>query len=390
MKDKKILLAMDAGFSGTKMCVNGYIVSIPFSVVDMTGKEGTYDQRRIDDGFVRGEACGRNYIIGDVAKEYLANESTEHGNREMDGFGTIARYNMAAFKPALELFIAYALYRYSKYTKEAEGVEEFKLEELGDYELFIGNALPHSDVAKLMPVIDEYLEPKKKKGHHVVLSVGNDTVGITFHVSATLYNSQAICLLVNETTDENGDLIDGDTVYEHLPSLVLDGGYKTFGKFIFGRDQSISGDVSDIEYAMMNVNKKVAERVRVYSPSFHDYMVDEMVESGYKVRYLDEDGKYQQIDIAKLREEVLEEVVGEYIEALNREHNKLLSIESILLGGGTGAAYYPHFKDYCEKNRDYIDVILAFQNKDTAVNGFYGEPVFAIVAGLYKCMVSSF
>lgn len=387
---KQIMIAMDAGFSGDKMCVNGHFVNIPFNIVDITGKESAYEQRIIDDKFVKGMVDGKTYTIGWVAKEYLANENDTHGNREMDGFSTIARYKMPIFKHALEIFISYALYQYSLYTKKNNEVEDFELENISEYELLVGNALPHSDVDELMGTLEEYLGRKKKGNHTVVLTVGKKEMEVSYHVDKTLYNSQVVCTLINEAYDENGKRLEGETIYDNLPALIIDGGYKTIGKVLFRRDQSIKGGVSDIEYAMMNVNKAVAERISKFSPTFKDYMVDEWAEKGLKVRYIDSEKKYQQIDVKETRDEVMEDIVGRYIQYLNKQHEDLLDVETILLGGGTGAAYYQYILKYCKENREYIKVQLAFQDERQAVNGFYGEPVYAIVAGLYKCMVMNF
>ena len=38
---KKINYAMDGGFSGNQMCLNGDFMQIPFSVVDITQKDET-------------------------------------------------------------------------------------------------------------------------------------------------------------------------------------------------------------------------------------------------------------------------------------------------------------------------------------------------------------
>lgn len=386
MKTKRINFAMDGGFSGNKMCLNGDFIQVPFSVVDITNKPQEQWGEAYEDGYIRGTVDGRTYLVGQAAKVSLAYDggSSEEG-REMDAFSTMARYTMDIFKPALEIFIAYGLYWYCT---EGTGKEKgYRLEELDSYEIVVGNALPHADVKKLAPVVREYLTGKKKGKHSVLLKVGDkDEVAVEYTVSSTMFNSQTSCCLVNEVFDENGQKMAGDTLYNHLPALVIDGGYKTMGKFYMRRDHTVTGGVSNIEYAMLNVNSLVAQKISEKSPGFKDYMVDERIENEAVVRYL-EDNVCKEIDVRQVKDEVMKDVVERYIAELLKSHDNLLDVETILIAGGTGAAYYPYIKDYCEKERNFIHVVLAFQDEKTAVCGTYGNPVYAIAAGMYKCMI---
>lgn len=387
IKMKKINFAMDGGFSGNKMCLNGEFVQVPFSVVDITGKpQEQWGEAYLDDGYIRGTVDGKTYLVGQAAKVSLAYDGggSEEG-REMDAFSTMARYTMDIFKPALEIFIAYGLYWYC--TMGGGKDKGYRLEELADYELVVGNALPHADVKKLAPVVRDYLIGKKKGKHSVLLKVGHeDAVNVEYTVSVALFNSQTSCCLVNEVFDEKGERIVGDSLYNHLPALVIDGGYKTMGKFYMRRDHSVTGGVSNIEYAMLNVNSLVAQKISEKSPGFKDYMVDERIENGAVVRYLEE-GACKEIDVKQVKDEVMKDVVERYIAELLKSHDNLLDVEAILIAGGTGAAYYPYIKAYCEKERSFIHVVLAFQEEKTSVGGTYGNPVYAIAAGMYKCMI---
>lgn len=388
MKCKKINFAMDGGFSGNKMCLNGDFLQVPFSVVDITNKpQEQWGDSYLQDDYIRGTVDGRTYLVGQAAKVSLAYDGggSEEG-REMDAFSTMARYTMDIFKPALEIFIAYGLYWYC--TKGSGVSAGYKIDDLDQYEIVVGNALPHSDVKKIAPVVREYLTGKKKGKHSVILKVGEeDEVEINYTVSAALFNSQTSCSLINEVYDENGNKVEGESLYDHLPALVIDGGYKTMGKFLMRRDHTVVGGVSNIEYAMLNVNSLVAQKISEKSPGFKDYMVDERIDNESVVRYLEED-VCKEIDVKQVKDEVMRDVVDRYIAELLKSHDNLLDVETILIAGGTGAAYHPFIKSYCDAKRSFIHVVLAFQNQATAVNGYYGDPVYAIVAGMYKCMIS--
>ena len=387
MEAKRIDFAMDGGFSGNKMCLNGDFVQIPFSVVDITNKsQEKWGEAYLNDDYICGTVDGRKYLVGQAAKVSLAYDggNSEEG-RDMDAFSTMARYTMDIFKPALEIFIANGLYWYC--TAGSGKDKGYCIEDLDSYELVVGNALPHSDVKKLAPVVKDYLTGKKKGKHSVILKVGDgDEVEINYTVKAALFNSQTSCCLVNEVYDEKGGKIAGDSLYNHLPALVIDGGYKTMGKFYMRRDHTIVGGVSNIEYAMLNVNSLVAQKISEKSPGFKDYMVDERIENDAVVRYLEE-GVCKEIDVKQVKDEVMKDVVERYIAELLKSHDNLLDVETILIAGGTGAAYYPYIKEYCEKERSFIRVVLAFQEESTAIAGSYGNPVYAIAAGMYKCLV---
>lgn len=387
VEKKRIIFAMDGGFSGDKMCLNKDLLQVPFSVVDISNKsQDQWDEAYLNNDYIRGTVDGRTYLVGQAAKISLAYDggNSEEG-REMDAFSTMARYTMDIFKPALEIFIAYGLYWYCT---QGSGKENgYRLEKLDDYEIIVGNALPHSDVKKLAPIVRDYLIGKKKGRHSVMLKVGDeDEVEINYTVSTAFFNSQTSCCLVNEVYDENGQKIAGDNLYDHLPALVIDGGYKTMGKFYMRRDHTVVGGVSNIEYAMLNVNSLVAQKISEKSPGFKDYMVDERIDNGAVVRYL-EDGVCKEIDVKQVKDEVMKDVVERYIAELLKSHDNLLDVETILIAGGTGAAYFPYIKEYCEKERSFINVVLAFQEEKTALNGIYGDPVYAIVAGMYKCLL---
>ena len=386
---KTINFAMDGGFSGNKMCLNGDFMQIPFSVVDITQKtKDQWNDAYLGKDYIRGTVDGKTYLVGQAAKVALAYDggNSEEG-RDMDAFSTMGRYTMDIFKPALEIFIAYGLFWYCT---EGSGKEEgYSIDQLDTYDLVIGNALPHADCKKLAPVIREYLMGKKKGKHSVLLKVGDgEEVTIDYTVGATLFNSQTSCCLVNEVFDGKGMKLQGDSLYDHLPALVIDGGYKTMGKFLMRRDHSVTGGVSNIEYAMHNVNSLVAQKISERSPGFKDYMVDERIENEAVVRYL-EDNVCKEIDVKQVKDEVMKEVVERYIAELLKEHDNLLDVSTILIAGGTGAAYFPYIREYCEKERAFIHVMLAFQNEQTSVgkDKCYGNPVYAIVAGMYKCIL---
>lgn len=381
MSNKKIVLAIDAGFDGGKICVNGILLNIPFMIQDISSNEEDFELRRIDDNFIRCIKDGKTYLLGTVARTFLLNESRRENRRsEMEVFYTLDRFNMPQFEVALDAFIAYGLYQYSKISNESKELESFNLSEIGDWDIYVGVALPHQYIDKYMSVVKTYLN----KEQDLKLIVGTEETGdIKYKIKETFYNSQVICALINEAVDDNGEDSE-DSPYDNLPALILDGGYKTFGYFEFARDESISNDASNMDYAMKNINDRVAAMLNEKTgTTYTDYMVDELALKHETIHYL-ENGSVKSIDVASEKEAILEETSQKLIEHLNKRYRDLLDVKMILVAGGTGYAYYKYIKEYCEKERPYIKVVLACQN------GFMGKecnPVYAVVCGLYKDML---
>lgn len=382
MNNKKIVLAIDTGFDGGKICVNGYLFNIPFMIQDISSDKEDFELRRIDDDFIRCIKDGKTYLLGEVARTFLLNDSRRENRRsDMEVFYTLDRFNMPQFEVALDAFIAYGLYRYAKISAANEKVETFDLDKISEWDIYVGVALPHQYIDKYINVVEGYL----KKEQDLKLIVGTDKTGdIKYNIKETFYNSQVICALINEAVDDKGNDSE-DSPYDNLPALILDGGYKTFGYFEFARDESITNDASNIDYAMKNINDRVAAMLSEKTGiTYTDYMVDELSLKHESVNYIDENGQLKSIDVDAEKETVLKEISQKLIEHLNERYRNLLDIKMILVAGGTGSAYYKYIKDYCEKERPYIKVVLACRN------GFLGEecnPVYAVVCGLYKDML---
>lgn len=376
---KRVVVALDTGFEGGKINVNGHLYNIPFMIQDITDLPNSYKMRRMDENFIRCKKDGREYLLGSIAREYVLNaRRRDEKQAVLESFYTMERYNMKIFEVALTAFIGYGLYRYAVDSAADPAEETFELVNLADYEINVGIALPHKYLADLTEVVEGYLI----KPQEIELIVGTTKVNYGFNIKRTFYNSQVICALINEAvTDEFEDVME-NSIYDNLPALIMDSGYKTHGEFEFDRTQSISGDSSKYEYAMMEVNRRVADKISMYKPGYHDYMIDDLVEKHEKVNYIDSSsGKVQSIDVEVLKQEALAMVAAELIDHLNKTYGDLLDIKVILVAGGTGKAFYPYIKDYCEKNRPHINVMLA------GSQGFMGkplEPVYAIVCGLYK------
>lgn len=381
MKKKNIIVSIDTGFDGAKIVVNNFVYHIPLVIQDITNEAETYQLRRIDNDYVRCIKDGHTYLIGAVARTYLLTDSRNQEKKSiMESFYTMERYNMPIFKVALSAFICYGLARYAEDSKASAEIETFDPSNIDKWNIKIGVALPHKYVEDLLPSIDDYLHTKQE----LEIMIGNDIYySFSYDVEQTYFNSQTVALLINEVIDEDGNDVKGESVYDNLPALVLDGGYKTFGEFSFAQDQSITGDDSNLDYAMMNINHIVAEEIAKHTPGHNDYMIDEYCRTGEIIRYENEQHKVESIDVSAVKERVLKEVSQKMIKHLLDKYNGLLRTKMILVGGGTGQAYYPYLKEFCDAERDYLSDKLILAGQKPFHGKIYG-PVFAVAIGLYK------
>lgn len=382
LKKKQLVIAIDPGFDACKIIINKEDYTIPFVAQDITDILDSYDLRRKDENFIKCEFEGKTYIVGEVARTYLlTNERRSDIKAEMEEFYTLARFKNKSYEVCINAFIAYALCQYEKSSIKS-GKDIFRVSELEQWEMIVGVALPHQYMDDLIPLMESYLI---KNRTNFKLTIGDaSAVEFTFNINECIFNSQTICALLNEVTDENGNDIEGLSVFDTLPALILDGGYKTFGMFLFERDQSITGAESNQDYAMKNINEAVAEQIRKHKPDVYDYMIEELCKKKEILRYLDDDDKIVEIDVQKIKDEIMDLKIADLVKYLLKKYDNLLEVKTVLISGGTGQIYFPKIKKYFSENREYL------VDKTTLPTGMFNgkpiAPVNAIVIGLFKDM----
>lgn len=386
MKKKQLIIAIDPGFDGCKIIINKRKYCIPFVVQDITNDLDNYNIRRKDDAFIRCEMNKKMYIVGEVARTSLLNEAVNTGKQAiLEDFYAIGRFDSELFKVGFNAFLGYALFLYSEYTIANKGVDTFLLEELDQWEMAIGVALPHEYTDKYAPVMEDLVLHTK---HEFKLLIGDrEVINFDFKPSYFLYNSQTVAALLSELIDDRGMEKGGKTIYDSLPALILDGGYKTLGEFEFARDQSIRKSISNQDFAMMNIDIKTAERIRKHIPNVYYYMIEEYYRNAEILHYID-DGKVKDIDVVQRKNEAITETAQQLVEYLLKKYNDLLDMKCILIAGGTGQIYYPFILEYCKENRSYLtDKIILASGKFDKEDNKEKEPVYAVAVGVYKGMV---
>lgn len=383
---KRLVISIDPGFDGCKIVINKQTYSIPFVVEDITSAATSFPVARSDKKFIRCEYEGRMYLVGEYArKSMLEADHQENAKEEMDTFYTIGRFGTTLFKVGLNAFLGYGLYLYQEYTKDKKGDEVFKIEDMANWDIHLGAALPHQYMEDLWK---KYVKDDLTEQHTFVLHIGGEEdIHFDFKVEENncVYNSQAVSALICEVTDDNGNMIEKNkTIFDYLPALVNDGGYKTLGIFKLSRDGRMDKSESNSDFAMHNINEAVAAEVRKKKPGVFSYMIEELYKNKEAVFYEDESGTVQEIDIETLKDTETVTMANKLINYLMEKHDKLLDIKMFLLAGGTGSAYFNTIKEFCDKRINLKDKVCL------AKNGFDGkecDPVFAIAIGLYKSMI---
>lgn len=407
--NKKIMIAIDSGFSGGKITINKLVLNIPFVIIQESAFDGDYSLRRADNTHISVNYEGINYTVGQSAKEYLLrSKKAATTDSYMQGFYTMSRFDTKEFEVTLKTLIAYALFKYSEYTQIATGEETFLLKNIDDWDIYIAIALPHSyyEDQTHRQIIKNYFLDSENNPKPIELSItvgSSEPVSMNFKVNEKIIcNSQCLCAIINEMIDENCTDVEQFCSKKLFPTLVIDGGYKTLGIALIERDMAVVMPHSDTEHAMMNINAAVANRISTKTTGYHDYMIDELADNNEIIRYKSENGKIEEINVRSLKEEEITVIANQLIESLLNRFDDLLRVNSILLAGGTGKIYYPYIKEFCDKERPYLSdsIYIGTENQNnvfvgiTEENGEYTHeaiinPVYTVVLGLYKEMIAT-
>ena len=364
------------------------MVHVPFSVYDITGKDEYFLTNRASEDFIRSEINGKVYLLGNRAKISLL-EATQRANaHQMDTFYTIGRFKTKEYEVAFQSFIAYALYQYQLYSVTVDKTP-FTIEQLATskIEIRVGSALPH---ARADEVWEESILPLLLKPIDLKLLIGENEpidVKLKFSPENLCMNSQVLSAMFSVVMDEEGNYKEENISSEMLPMLVIDAGYLTVGISVLTQDGQVIYAESNQEFAMNNVNERVANIIKENRPDITAYNIETLAKANEKIRYSYKDGdetKYALYDVVAMREEEIERTANNLIVYLLKKFNDLLDIKSVVVAGGTGEKYYEYIKPVMETR-----LITSILSKPI-VNGKEVDPVFAVVVGLYRSMQALF
>lgn len=371
----ELYVAIDPGFDSVKVIANGAAFKFPFNAVET-------DERRMSDYALREDfllykgKLGTTYRVGQYARE-LVFESKSAMADIMDGFYNEQRFISEEFSVGLDVALALAIEKNGLYESQRE------------LEIHLIVALPHAYRAKFSSAV-----VGRAAGEHMFSLRWGTGMEKEYRFSIANENvktvSQTIAAILGETSDEYGN-IDEDKAYylTQGPTLVLDGGYYTFGMVAVSRGGSVDDDKteSDTNHAMKNVNMKMAEAIQEVRPDVKHYVMEYLLsKDGGRIRYLKE-GKAEQLDLNSLRKKVMREICADFIEYLNRKYNNLLDFKYVLVTGGTGACYYKQMLSYYKGSGLMDEQHFLLTSSEIAGKSYSIE--YAIAVGAYKGLKGS-
>lgn len=331
---KKLCISIDPGFDSLKIIANDKPIKIPFNVVET-------DERKMSDYALRKDfllyksPVGTTYRVGHYARE-LVFENKGNVEEMMADFYTEQRFTGEYFSVGLDVAIALSI----------EANDMYDIQDEIDINIIV--ALPHSSRAKFASTVIG----KAAGLHDFTLRCGSgEDKHYKFNVEseAVLTVSQTIAAILGETSDENGNIDDEKAHYlTNGPTLVLDGGYYTFGMVAVGRGGSVDEDKtdSDTNHAMKNVNIDIAEKIAEFRNNINHYDIEYLLnKDDGKIRYM-ADGKVQYLDLNLLRTESIKKVSDSFVQRLNKDYDNLLDFKYVIVTGGTGASFYNHMLKY--------------------------------------------
>lgn len=386
--DKTIIVAVDPGFDSVKVVTNGGIMfKVPKEVADVTNKKflDAKDENYIMMKYME----GKEHLVGLSAAKYLNNVVTNNTNGEEQKAeinDTFASFETADMQIRIMTGIAIALIKLAKTEKT---VITLKKNEDGSYDvntgradIAIGVALPHDIVDDKWSYIQKYLNDEQVFD----IETNEGLFHVSFKAVTTAKASQVVVALLGAISGEEGAINMNDSLLSNdsLPALVIDGGMKTLGKFMFSKAKSIEDGESNQEYAMINIHEKVAKIIRekYNRPEFTARRVKRVVEEGESIPYLKDNGSSGKIDVQAMVKAELESTCREMVDEFYDRYNKLLDIKTVLITGGTGAAYFECLKKILNKERDWVNVVLT----DYSFAGNKISPEYGIAVGMYKAL----
>lgn len=371
----ELYVAIDPGFDSMKIIANGVAYKFPFNVVET-------DERKLSDYAMREDfllykgKLGTTYRVGQYAREFVF-ENKASMTDAMEGFYDEQRFISEEFSVGLDVSLALAI--------EKNGLYECQ----NELEVHLIVALPHAYRAKFASTVIG-----RAAGEHTFSLKTGSGKEKDYHFTIENRNvktvSQTIAAILGETSDEYGN-IDEDKAYylTQGPTLVLDGGYYTFGIVAVSRGGSVDDDKteSDTNHAMKNVNMKIADAIQQVRPDVKHYVIEYLLsKDGGFIRYLKE-GKAEQIDLNRLRKQVMREVCADFIEYLNLKYNNLLDYRYVLVTGGTGACYYKQILNYYKQSGILDEQHLLLTSSTIGEKRYPIE--YAIAVGAYKGLKGS-
>jgi len=388
-QDYKLKIAVDMGFSASKVCVNGKeMFTIPSNIVEVTGKEN-YLMGLHQPGFISVSYYPeQKHLVGEQAASLLMDQSYKKVYNE-ETEASYDHFSQTNTHIHLMTCIGMALIKYSQYTMENNVKPQFDVtKDLAKgslFKIYVILGYPHDVYSREF----QREKPNLAKHHEFTIETEDDTYEMNFTIQPehVMGYSQALAAYMGLVIDDKGNLDESSEHFKRLPALLIDGGWKTIGTFLLTKNLNVEQAESNKDYAMNNIYQKVVEEIaeKYERDDIKVYNIEQILrrEGGEIVARTG--GTTKVVNINDIFERNRDEVCQNMIAYLNEKHNDMLDIKEIVIGGGTGAAYHDFFMSYIKKEKGHLvkDICLI----DYMFNGAPIDPMYAVAVGLYKVLI---
>lgn len=380
-------ISIDPGYDAFKFVIDRTLITFSSKMLDVSNEEFGVDRRADGSYYIRLEdtvnnrVVDREYLIGDATELTMHTATFFEKNRSLlESLQASAKFKEPIFAVLLRGALGLALYLKEKEDAQSKKKNKFTLEKLaeGYYQVMIGVALPHDLVKDSKDSVKNAL--KCKRDFRIYVADDDKEIPINYDLGDAMFkfDSQVKCAFFYQYTDDEG--YDEPDLNDHLPCIVIDGGYHTFGHFLLTPLLTTEACKSNLTYAMSQVETVVAAQIHTITgrTDFAPHQVKECIKSKKDIVYGKD--RLKSADIKKMHDDAVVNSAKASIKYIEKNMD-LNDAKSLLMTGGTGAAYFPTYKTIFEENfGDNLVPVLTDKP-------FYGqaiEPIFAVALGLYK------
>ncbi len=393
LDNNAVIVSIDPGYDGTKVTVNGSTFDLPKKTVrkdrnayeTIGSLEGIYEITTKDGVFLFGPN-----IASMVEDNAILHDQFDRGAEQSGNYSYFNTQEMTANALGALMIALLKAQRNGIIKKESD------LEKTTPYVVM---ELPHEAMNSMPKALAGQLVGKhdvRFKGR-IALKEGETPEDIELSTSITisadedhfLVISQVIACLFGYITDEEGFEI--DSLKDEYPTLVIDGGYYTIGKFMISKTKAISAAESMTEYGMQVIHDRTAKEInKKYKKNYKGYDMENlfMNEDGLITIPWDESetGANEEIDCKPILKQETQAVFEELMEYLEESCERFIKVKQVLFGGGTGKIYYELFSEVAKKRYPKIKVKLVTYSLDGGKTTI--SPRESISAGGYKMMLN--
>ena len=347
---------IDIGYSAIKL-QSPYNYSVIPSLVYKVPKDNAL---LIEDTDIRfKDAEGTIWYVGSLAKRALRKDNTNIKQTTL-----LSRQRLQSDEFMVQIRLAMFIARLKELTDTGYVVD--------DRPLKIQTGLPPEfHLADSKEIKDKFIGE-----HNFSVKIGNRqwmNVNLTVGKNDVYSCKQPFGTLMYCCVDNQGDFYDADFLRRNV--LILDAGFHTTDTFccIQGADEGES--ITWENLAMQEVFKRTCEDIAKNTNNRADisvFALEKSLADGF-VYY---GPKKEQYTFRQDFEKNLRAVSHDLIDQIMTTYNNMIDIDVIVLTGGTGAAWYPFFKEYFKELNTHV--ILAGDE----------EATFSNVKGYYNLLIS--